>query len=373
MASIVGLWPIKLINYQAIIVCAVLIFCLFPLSAIAQEPEEEIDLAITSSEANSSSQSSEAPLYPSRDMRNKSLFADATTDDARWLDTEYGKIPALYRPTEAKKTLGVLVLFHSAENPQFWPPALENLRANLPRYGWETLAISLPHKYPTTIPERPNPSSFSASASSSAKGDGGTPEQPEIQEEAVASSTSTSSSSSATSSSSSIARDLLINAYINAAFDFLKENTQFNVVVLADNSSAYQVLQNLTPQIKENKQDSTTIDGPLQALVITNLQQQEPITRAELEGIFTTKELPILDIFFAPGNTEQRASRDLHRAVAMRNKLAEYHQLLTDTPSKLTEQDHQSYLLGRVRGFMKQKASGSEFTSKSNETTNTQQ
>ena len=371
MTSIVDLWSIRFIHYRTIIAIGALTFCLFPLSTLAQNTEEETTPASNNIEANSSSESPEAPLYPSRDIRNNSLFANAIIEEARWLDTEYGKILALYRPTEAKKTLGALVLFHSAEDPLLWPPSLENLRANLPRYGWETLAISLPHKYPAIIPERPHPSSFSASASSSAKEDTSPPESPEA--EVLAASTSTSSSSSETASSSRIARDLLITAYVNAAFNFLKENTQFNVVVLADNSSVHQVLENLTPQIKENEQDSTTIDGPLQALVITNLQQQEPITRVELEGIFTTKKLPILDIFFGSDDIEQKASRDLHRAVAMRKKLTEYHQLQTALPSKITEQDHQSYFLGRVRGFMIQNASENEFTSNSNETTETQQ
>lgn len=162
---------------------------------------------------------------------------------------------------------------------------------------------------------------------------------------------------------------MLITAYVNAAFEFLKTNTQFNVVVLADNSSAHQILQHLKPQIKDNKEDPTTVDGPLQALIITNLQAQEPTTKAELEGLFNTEQLPILDVFFAPDNAEQVSSRKLHKAVAMRNKINDYQQLLIDKPPKSIEQDHQSYLLGRVRGFMKQKASGSEFTH--NEATNT--
>lgn len=357
MPSIVGLWPIRFINPSTRFFFGVLALFLLPVIALAQEPEENTESSVASSDASSSSKSSEAPLYPSRDMRDKSLIAAVMDDEAQWLETEHGKILALYRPTEAKKTLGVLILFHAAENPQFWPPMLENLRANLPRYGWETLAISLPQKYPAPIPARPSSSSASASASSVAA---------EVTTEEVepaelsASSSAPSSSSSSMATSSAIARDLLVEAYVSAAFTFLKEKGQFNAVVLTDNSSAHLVLQSLLPQIKANPRDGATVDGPLQALAIANLQSQEPITKVELEGIFAAQQLPVLDIFFAPDNPEQIEFRDLHRAVAMRQKVADYQQLLMTVQSKLTEQDHQSYLLGRVRGFMQQKASGAE-------------
>lgn len=372
MPSIVGLWPIRFLSSSSRFICGVLGLCLLPVLAVAQEPEENTEASVASSEASSSSKSSEAPLYPSRAMRDKSLIAAVMNDEAQWLETEHGKILALYRPTEARKTLGALILFHAAENPQHWPPMLENLRANLPRYGWETLAISLPQKYPPPVPERQSSSSFSASASSASAEPGSeaeatTPdEETDKSEEEILAASSSSLSSSSTAVSSSVARELLITAYVDAAFNFLKEKGQLNVVVLADNSSAYQVLQNLTPQIKENRNDTTTVDGPLQALVVTNLQQQEPITKAELETLFSTEQLPVLDLFFAPSNHEQTESRELHRAVAMRKKIADYHQLLIDKPPKLVEQDHQSYLLGRVRGFMTQKASGTELKGQNN-------
>lgn len=343
-----------------------LVFCLLPIRVFAQEPEENTESSAASSAASSSSKSSEAPLYSSRDMRDKSLIAAAMDDEAQWLETEHGKILALYRPTEAKKTLGVLILFHAAENPQHWPPILENVRANLPRYGWETLAISLPQQYHAPIPVRPSSSSASASASSASaepesEAENPTPEEETATtaEETIAASSSSLSSSSA-AASSSVARELLITAYVDAAFNFLQEKGQLNVVVLADNSSAYQILQHLTPQIKDNRRNASSIDGPLQALVVTNLQQQEPMTKTELEALFSVRQLPVLDLFFAPNNREQTESRQLHRAVAMRKKVADYHQLLIDNPPKTVEQDHQTYLVGRIRGFMQRRASGTE-------------
>lgn len=363
MPATTGPWPIRVVNHPARFFWGVLTLCLLPLAALAQEPEENAESSAISSAISSASKSSEAPLYPSRDIRNKSLIAAAMDDEAQWLETEHGKILALYRPTEAKKTLGVLILFHAAENPQLWPPMLENLRANLPRYGWETLAISLPQRYQAAVPARPSSSSASASASSASAETEAAADGPPAEETVAASSSSAPSSSSA--ASSSVAREVLIATYVDAAFNFLKEKGQLNTVVLTDNSSAFQIMQTLAPQIKDNSSDKTVVDGPLQALIITNLQQQEPITKQELETIFGAKQLPVLDLFFAPVDAGQMQARELHKAVAMRKKVADYQQLLIDDQPKSVEQDHQSFVLGRVRGFMQQKASGTELKAQS--------
>ncbi|WP_331353378.1 DUF3530 family protein [Cellvibrio sp. UBA7671] len=363
MPANTGPWPMRFINRRPRLAHALLALCLSPLAAIAQEPEENTESSTASSAISSISKSSEAPLYPSRDIRDKSLIAAAMNDEAQWLETEHGKILALYRPTEAKKTLGVLILLHAAENPQLWPPTLENLRANLPRYGWETLAISLPQRYLAAIPARPSSASASASLSSAAADTEAAAETPP--EETAAASASSSVPSSSTATSSSVARDALIATYVDAAFNFLKEKGQLNTVVLTDNSLAFQIMQILAPKIKDNSRDTTVVDGPLQALIVTNLQQQEPIIKQELETIFAAKQLPVLDLFFAPIDAGQLQARELHRAVAMRKKVVDYQQLLIDDQPKLVEQDHQSFLLGRVRGFMQQKASGTELKAQS--------
>lgn len=340
---------------------SVLALYLLQVVAFGQEPNPAVAAPDQASAANSSVKSAETPLYPSRDIRDKSLIAAELSDEAQWLDTEYGKILALYRPTEARKTLGVLILFHAAEDPQYWPPILENLRSNLPRYGWETLAISLPQKDLNRIPKRGYASSSATSAASVDADAKGMNEEATTDEAAVeAPPVDKSSSVSASAAAPAVARNLLMAAYVDAAFQFLREKGQLNVIVLADNSSAYEVMRNLNPQIQENKREGTAIDGPLQALVICNLQEQELLTKTELETVFSSKQLPILDLFFIKDRPEQKEARELHRAVAMRNKLLEYRPLLVDTQPKTVEQDHQSYVLGRVRGFITQKASGTE-------------
>jgi hypothetical protein len=119
-------------------------------------------------------------------------------------------------------------------------------------------------------------------------------------------------------------------------------------------------MQLLSPNIKTNQLDPNTVDGPLQALVITNLQPQEPLSIQELEASFNQPQLPILDIFFAPDDSKQKHQRGLHKTAAMRNKLDYYQQLSLEQQPKIIEDDAASFLLGRVRGFMEKKAKGTE-------------
>lgn len=339
---------------------------LLSFAVCAQDPAAQAQTSEMAASAPSSATSSEVPLYESRTMRDKTLIANAAGEQAQWLDTEYGKLLAFYRPTEAKQTHGVLILFHSAEDPQTWPPILENVRANLPRYGWETLAITLPQKYPAPVPERPS----SVSTSSTATTPDATP--PATEPVAASSASAEPASQSSSSSSSQIPRDTLIQAYVQAAFTFLQDKGQLNVVVLVDNSSANQVLQQLLPQIKENPRHPDTIDGPLQALVITNLQIQEQLTTSELTAIFANKQLPVLDVFFTPDDAEQTKARDLHHAVAMRQKLDNYIQAALDNQPKIAETDPSSFLAARVRGFMQKHASGKEVKGTNDNKTNGQ-
>ncbi|MDF3014094.1 MAG: hypothetical protein K0Q78_2298, partial [Cellvibrio sp.] len=67
------------------------------------------------------------------------------------------------------------------------------------------------------------------------------------------SASNSSASPSSSSASSIVARDLLIQAYVNAGLEFVKGKGQLNAVILADNSSVYLVSQTLTPHIQLNE------------------------------------------------------------------------------------------------------------------------
>lgn len=358
-----GNWPIRFVNALTRVspFCSLLVALLISAaSSLAQttEPVEEPDAPAATEPAGEATATTPTETTP-RHMRAKELLADALADESHWLETSEGKILVLYRRTEAKTTKGALLLLHAAEDPQVWPPALENLRKRLPQYGWETLAITLPQKYPSIAPARDTESETGNDAEGDEEAttnEETTPEEPTAPSEPDASN----SPAPAAVSQTAPAREQLIKAYLLAALGFLNEKGQFNLVVLVDNSSFYWCMQLLSPTIKTNQIDPNTVDGPLQALVISNLQPQEPLSVQELEDSLNQPQLPVLDIFFAPDDMKQKRQRDLHKTVAMRNKIDYYQQLSLEHQPKIIEADAASFLVARVRGFMEKKAKGTE-------------
>lgn len=304
--------------------------------------------------AASSAQSSEKPIYNSTRERDNDLLAKAYAAIAKpeeivWLETPEERIVSLFRLAETRKTKGALLLLHAPETPQLWPPSLENPRRNLPLYGWATMALALPAKYPATVPIRETASSA---------GDGN------ATSEAASSSAAAESTGSSSSSSSSAKpvppRNEVIASRVNAAVTQLNKDGQFNLVVLVDNSSAPDALAGLLQKVNKNGGTPDTIDGPLQALILVNMQEQEPLTKAQLSGIFSVSALPVLDVFFGPENPAMLEARRLHKAEAMRQNLKEYQQLLISPEQQPTIDEKRGYWLARVQGFMDQAARGSE-------------
>lgn len=299
--------------------------------------------------------------------RDSKLLADALEDESNWLDTAYGKILTLYKPTESSDTKGALLLLHASEAPQFWPPELENLRTKLPKFGWETLAVSLPQK--SQIPPPPR-----AAANQETQVDTAIDEAASSAEDESASSTETNNETGADAIESErentpktsddeikiVPREELIKANLLAAIKFLNQKGQYNLVVLVDNSSLYWSMQLLSPEIKTNRLDAKTVDGPLQALIVFNLQANEPLTKEELEASFNQPQLPILDIFLAPNSLNNNSTADLHRAVALRHKIQQYQQLTAQPLPSSMIPSADTYLLGRIRGFMNREAKGAE-------------
>lgn len=278
---------------------------------------------------------------PSRSERDNQLLARATPEEAQWLDTPHGQILALFRPTESRVTKGALLMLHAAEVPPGWPAPLENLRRNLPQHGWVTLAITLPQTYPDPVPARaPTTAEPTAPEESNAEDPAG--------EEKVAAGTA--EPAEQPTEEPAIPRAELIAHRISAALEFLRAQGQLNLVILVDNSSVHDSLPNL----------QMAGESAMQALVLTNLQPQEALNKEQLTAIFSSPDLPIMDVFVEPNDEQQRAARKNHRAIAMRNKLNHYHQFSFPPLRQADIDNARSFWLERVRGFMDQNAAGKE-------------
>lgn len=342
--------------------------------AATQAPTGGETVSSTASSSAASSAPPEPPIYADSLARDNALLAKAfiatgNGDEIQWLETPDEKILALYKAAETAKPKGILVIMHAPETPQLWPSHLENLRRHLPLTGWATFALPLPAKYPASIPERA--SSAAASAASSAPADAAVASltapsstgslSTEASSTAVSASLSSTESSSASSSAKAIvARDKLIAARVDAAITHLTSAGQFNRVILVDNSSAPDALATLYATINASSTTEDTIDGPLQALILVNLQTQEPLSSEQLKAIFAVSALPVMDVFFQVDDKAQQVVRRRHQAAAMQQNIKDYQQLILPTLPQVATDDTQSFWLAKVHGFMNRKAEGSE-------------
>jgi hypothetical protein len=212
------------------------------------------------------------------------------------------------------------------------------------------MALALPAKYPAAVPARETASSAAADGSAAS----------EAASSSAAAENASSSASSASSAKPIPPRNEVIANRVNAAVTQLNKDGQFNLVVLVDNSSAPDALVGLLQKVNKNGGTPDTIDGPLQALILVNVQEQEPLTKAQLSSIFSVPALPVLDVFFGPENPSMIEARRLHKAEAMRQNVKEYQQVLVSPEQQPTIDEKRGYWLAKMQGFMEQAARGSE-------------
>ncbi|RYZ97012.1 MAG: DUF3530 family protein, partial [Moraxellaceae bacterium] len=186
----------------------------------------------------SSEQSSEKSTHTTPSEKIDALLALAKPDEIEWLDTPNGKVLGLLKEGEQKKNKGAVLILHAPELSQRWPAALDNLRRNLPLYGWTTLAVSLPEKDITV-------------ASSS--------EQQSAVSDPVVASTETSASNPR------IPRAQIIAERVEAATNTLRDKGNSSIVIVVDNSSAPDALAAPLSKIPPRATPKELKNGPLHA------------------------------------------------------------------------------------------------------------
>ncbi len=293
-------------------------------------------------EATSNITSEEKPIFASTMERDNALLALALPNEAQWLVTPREKIIVLFKAGETRKIQGSFLILHAPELPQLWPAPLEILRRNLPIYGWDTLAVPLPSLNATkTSGHYKSVDTSSSSNVQSTSIDSSTASS--VMTSSDNSSSATQASLALSQESTSLPRTQSINERINAAITLLSKIGQPNLVVLVDNSSAPDSLVELSK-------------NAIQALILVNLQSQEPLTQMQLAAMFSDVDLPVLDVFFRPDDKYQIEVRRLHHAEAMRKNLRNYQQLILPPEHFIAVNNKQSFWLEKVRGFINKKS-----------------
>lgn len=336
----------------------------------------------------------EAPLFTSRTARNEQLLAASLPDDALWLADDAEAILALFRATETATTKGLVFFLHATETPPEWPVLLENARRNLPQFGWATLAVTLPPKTaPAPAPrdsltldapadlsltpdsQEADTESSGANTTASEPANIDTPPAPETNAptpstnatpsevpagaegvEGVGSAASTETAATANApaqpgtdseeapndATSALTRSEIIHKRVAAAQEWMAQADYNARMLVADNSSVMEVAAYLQTQPA----------GAITALILVNLQPQEALTTAELDQLFSTLALPVLDVFPAPAHAALTAQRKRHRGAALRNRLPDYHQMLLPPQQMATLDDNKNFWVERLRGFL---------------------
>lgn len=279
-------------------------------------------------------------LYASSTERDNALLATALPDEIQWLETPNEKVLGLFKEGEQKKTKGNLLMLHAPELTQRWPASLNNLRRNLPIYGWSTMALSLPPKYSIEIPKIDELRKQAPAGVQPATQAEAAPAQPDAVSPA---------------DKPQLSRAQLIGGRVDAAIAQLAKGEKLSTILLVDNSGAVDTLAVIYKKIADTTTAKGVKDGPLQALILVNLQEQESLTIEQLKGIFSAPKLPVMDVFFSPDDAAQIELRRLHRAEAMRQKLENYQQLILPPEHFAAMNDKQSFWLEKVRGFMERK------------------
>ncbi|GGY74141.1 hypothetical protein GCM10011613_19360 [Cellvibrio zantedeschiae] len=352
--------PNRLLQYTPKLCVAFAWICLSNF-CFAQDPAAE-----SSASSAASSAAPEKPIYANNVERDNALLTKAFTaiakaDELQPIETPDEKIITLFKNGETRQTKGALLIMHAPEVPQLWPATLENLRRNLPLYSWATMALPLPAKYQNTVPERESASASSIAAET---------ESSAASSSAPAEAIATTSSASSEPAKPLIPRNKLISDRVEAAVAQLNKIGQFNLVVLVDNSSAPDALATLYKKINKSSTTNDTVDGPLQALILVNLQNQEPLTKEQLADIFSVGDLPVMDVFFNPDNTAQAELRRIHHAEAMRKNLKDYQQLILPSQPPVSVDDKQNFWLAKIHGFVARKAEGNELQGGSSNSSN---
>ena len=328
----------------------------------------------------------EPPIYQNREERDmKLLAARQRPDSVVWLDALEEQFLALYEREFTGSPLGAILLLHAEGQHSSWPQTIQMIRSSLPKYGWNTLSMSLPNPQAIPHPKRDEPAPVQQpDTSNETEGEG--PDDAE----SVADSEDESSPVKATSgeeeeiydagqnglSDGSIPEQIPSNAAasvaelaipvedrslarIQAALSYLHDRGQFNIVLLGDGVGAARAGYFFTqlPSPKTPKEGQKAIK-PIRAVVILNARNHTPIGDLDLLGSLFDPEVPTLDIYFGQDRRNSMEA-ELRKQYTQRQQFQVYKQIRLPAMSNVSQQG-ENRLSRRIRGFLQEHARGVE-------------
>lgn len=308
---------------------------LAPLAWAADEAVEQGD-ASTNPDEDAGSADASGKTLPQRVLPN--LFKQREQDIERYLTSVQredelvnlssgsGSFTGFLLPERTGKPQGGVLILPDNGQHGHWPRIVAPLRDYLPDYGWQTLTISLPD-VPKTRLQRSEP------------------EQNGIDTDPAAAPNSTQPQNS---QSDYYAQQM--PERINSAYNFLNQQGQLNVVIIANGHSAAWAASWLASQniSEENKRGFTLV-------IIDALD--DAYAPVKLRPTMSELEFPILDLI-TPFNLNNELTNK-KRAGAMRHKKREQYQQMI-LSSHGFNQDYSNEINRTVRGWLSKNAAGTE-------------
>lgn len=238
---------------------------------------------------------------------------------------------------------GVLILPDNSQHGH-WPRIVAPLRDYLPDYGWETLTISLPD-----VPKsRLQPTDYSAQLDDNQENDADEEEIDETDQNGI----------NINSPKTITKKEFVQGEYyakqmperINGAYNFLNQNGQLNVVIIASGHSAawaanWLVSQNIS---EENKRGFTLV-------IIDALD--DAYAPVKLTPTLSQLDFPILDIVTNSNHNNSLTNKKREGAMK-REKRKQYQQIHLNSYD--FSADYSNEINRTVRGWLSKNAAGME-------------
>lgn len=293
------------------------------------------------------------------------LSSEINEADIKWLTSEGKTFLSLWQPDQTGNPFGALLILHGNGQSLDDPYEISAIRNNLAQHGWATLAIHLPATAKKAIPPRPDPvMPKSTNPEGNAQMKEGEEEQAETGMESSTSKKEDTSKKAMETSSSPMEKEdpeKIVKARMDAAVTFLKEQGQYNIVIIGHGISANRAMRYidiLSGGRKLRTQKKRKIKRPFRAAVLVAARNQTAISTKRIDDYFNDPGLPVLDITYGEhymDQTEIRQRAKTARAAGIRD----YFQIKMLRPTGV-EEDYENRLTRRIRGFLNTHAKGVE-------------
>ncbi len=297
-----------------------------------------------------------SPLTDRQQNQLDLLSSEIEPGDIKWLQDDNGQFLTLWKADQTGNPFGALLIIHGEGQSIDDPYEISAIRNNLSHHGWATLAVHLPATEKKAIPPRPTVTP---------RPDKKPAEAPESNSDNPRETPNKNSSASSAPTNNNQDPEKIVKARMDAAVTFLKEQGQYNIVVIGHGISANRAMRYIDILSGGRKLRTTRkrkIQRPIRAVVLVAARNQTAISDKRIDDYFNDPGLPVLDITYGEhylDKSEIRQRAKTARAAGIRD----YFQIKMLRPTGVDE-DYENRLTRRIRGFLNSHAKGVEIEKK---------